>query len=137
MTNITLLSHRQLSTVLAALRYYQNDLDGSRLSSDVDPEGALNDIATNSAAHEGLSAFEIDELCERLNFGDRDSLTAIRSHAAQIQTLNDAAPALLISLIWILRCAKTPGPAGTTSYFISDSLMTQARVAVAQATGKG
>lgn len=135
MTNTTLLSTRQLSTVLAALRYYQNDLDGPRLSGDVDPDGALNDIATNSGAHGGLDASEIDALCERLNLGDRDIPAGLGSNAAKLKQLQDAAPIMLISLFWISRCASMKGPAGTTAYFISDALMAQARALVAQHTG--
>lgn len=58
---------RQLATVLAALRYYQNDMDDDRLSPDVDPEGALHNIATDGGTHEALSVVEIDSLCEQLN----------------------------------------------------------------------
>ena len=55
------LSARELGTVLAALRYWQNR----------DPywsEGLLvNSIATDDGSFEPLSAEEIDELCERIN----------------------------------------------------------------------
>ena len=132
---MTHLDDRQISTVLAALRYYQNDLDGSRLSGDVDPEGALNDIATNSDDHAGLDAAEIDALCERLNFGDRDIPRGLGSNAEKLKQLEDAAPIMLISLFWISRCAYMQGPAGTKAYFISDALMAQARALVAQHTG--
>lgn len=61
-----MLNDRQLSTVLAALRYWQ-DCGGAGL----DPEARelIEDIATNGGSHEKLSSDEIDELCEELNTG--------------------------------------------------------------------
>jgi hypothetical protein len=61
------LSPRQLAAILAALRYYQNDLDGSALSSDVDAAGELNEIATDGGSFTGLDSSEVDGLCEELN----------------------------------------------------------------------
>lgn len=56
-----MLNERELATVLAALRYYQNDLrdDGAAF--------AHGDIATDGGTLQPLSADEIDALCERLN----------------------------------------------------------------------
>jgi len=58
------LDERQLATVLAALRYWQQDLLADR---DHDGEGPISDFF---AEHEPLSADEIDTLCEYLNSGD-------------------------------------------------------------------
>jgi len=57
------LSAAELATILAALRYMQNDIAD---------EGDLwepGDIATNCGTVEALGADEIDDLCERLNMG--------------------------------------------------------------------
>jgi hypothetical protein len=56
------LDSRELATVLAALRFWQRE--GS--SSCVPERG----IATDGEEFEELSAAEIDDLCERLNFGE-------------------------------------------------------------------
>lgn len=48
------------STILAALRYWQNR--GSKHQ----PIEDLEQIATNSGTHEELSADEIDDICERI-----------------------------------------------------------------------
>jgi hypothetical protein len=53
------LNSRQLGTVLAALRLWQQ----SRPSN---PD--LRDIATDFGAFQALDVYEIDELCEDLNF---------------------------------------------------------------------
>ena len=56
------LNSQQLSTVLVALRLYQQELDGGyRLT------GNLSDIATNDGAHNPMDATGIDFLCEALN----------------------------------------------------------------------
>jgi hypothetical protein len=54
---------RQLGTVLAALRLYQENLT---LSDEPMPQ-RFTDISTNSGAHVELSVEEIDLLCEQLN----------------------------------------------------------------------
>lgn len=53
-----MLSCRELATVLAALRYWQRDLESA---------DELFDGGGHFADHVPLSAAEIDELCERLN----------------------------------------------------------------------
>src|SRR5207253_3159719 len=58
------LDDRELSTVLASLRYWQDRLRGQ--GSDL---AMLNDIATNAEEVEPLAAEEIDALCQRLNLG--------------------------------------------------------------------
>lgn len=58
MKNLTL---RQLSTILAALRYWQAEIE------DGDIPGSQYDIATNCDDFEPLTADEIDDLCEELN----------------------------------------------------------------------
>lgn len=61
------LNKRERDTILAALRYYQNDLDGGdELSRDADPLGEIDAIASDSGAP-GLSAHEIDQLYQRIN----------------------------------------------------------------------
>jgi hypothetical protein len=54
------MNDRELATVLAALRYWQQDL-------------AENDspISEHFAEHTPLTVEEIDDLCERLNCGAR------------------------------------------------------------------
>lgn len=64
----TLLDERTVATILAALRYYQNDMDnGQCLSMDVDPDREINDIATNNGKLVQLSDESINELCDALN----------------------------------------------------------------------
>ena len=60
------LNDREHATIVAALRYYQNDLDAHRLSPDVDPQGEIDLIATSGDSLTGLDAGEIDELVDRL-----------------------------------------------------------------------
>lgn len=55
--------NRELNTILAALRYYQD-----ACTEDTIP-GAVYDIATNNGEHAPLLRDEIDALCERLNCG--------------------------------------------------------------------
>ena len=55
--------HRELATVLAALRFWQRQGPGE----------AERDIATDGESLKELSAAEIDTLCERLNFGCVDA----------------------------------------------------------------
>lgn len=59
---------RELSTVLAALRFYQAALDEPGHGQGI-PSG-IRDIADNLGQVEPLTADEIDELCEKLNFGE-------------------------------------------------------------------
>lgn len=62
------LEERHAATILAALHYFQNDMDdGECLSPDVDPNGELTDIATNNGKFKQLTAIEIDGLREVLN----------------------------------------------------------------------
>ena len=51
----------QISTLLAALRYYQRGLENKSI-----PIQFMN-IATNDGLEEPLTIEEIDELCERVN----------------------------------------------------------------------
>lgn len=55
------------------------------------------------------------------------------SESQQFANLVCAANDLLASLEWITRCAKMPGPCGTTVYFINDATMARANAAVAKA----
>jgi hypothetical protein len=50
--------------ILAALRYWQHDKDGTK----PDWQG-LTEIETNGGTHQGLGSEAIDELCERINCG--------------------------------------------------------------------
>ena len=54
---------RELATVLAALRVYQQQLE---MNGGAPPQDVA-DVATNVFEFEAMSAEEIDELCERLN----------------------------------------------------------------------
>lgn len=69
----------------------------------------------------------------------RDRLRSHISGKAKSDVANTdviaAAPELLASLEWITRCAKMPGPCGTTVYFINDATMDRAKAAVAKAKG--
>jgi len=56
------LDHRELSTVLAALRLWQRD--GFQ-----DPNRDLHDVASDDGSCVPLNDTEIDKLCERLNGG--------------------------------------------------------------------
>jgi hypothetical protein len=57
------MTKRELSTILAALRYWQREgLWG-------DPQAEL-DIASDGGTITPMTPDEIDELCERLNFGE-------------------------------------------------------------------
>jgi hypothetical protein len=56
------MNDRELATVLAALRYWQTDLEQYGTDD-------LIDAAGHFAEHTPLTPDEIDELCERLNAG--------------------------------------------------------------------
>lgn len=58
------LNSRELATVLAALRLYQRHREVGGLYTEV------WDIATDHERHTALNVEEIDELCQRINFGD-------------------------------------------------------------------
>ncbi len=60
-------SDRELATVLAALRYWQQDLDAQEPN---DEESGP--ISPHFDEHEPLSSKEVDELCQRLNTGATD-----------------------------------------------------------------
>ena len=58
--NVATLSPREVATILAAIRYYQRD---------VEAEGEaflFRDIATNCGAHPPMNAAEIDALAEEI-----------------------------------------------------------------------
>ena len=56
------LSNRELATILAALRYWQQDLANDEGEGPISPDHFDDQITP-------LTAEEIDELCERLNCG--------------------------------------------------------------------
>jgi hypothetical protein len=63
------LTSPQLSTILAALRFYQDNAgpsDPSQLGEHIE------DIATKGWTETPLTAAQVDELCEQLNFGDEN-----------------------------------------------------------------
>lgn len=55
---------RELGTILAALRAWQDQVDGG-----FEIESKYEDIATDGGTHEMLDGEEIDALCEKLNLG--------------------------------------------------------------------
>ncbi len=62
------LDERELATILAGLRCWQQSLEGNCLPATwrtCVPD--LRDIATNQGSYENLTPGEIDALCERLN----------------------------------------------------------------------
>lgn len=63
----------------------------------------------------------------------RGTLELFMSRPVRNDGLKESAPELLASLEWITRCAKMPGPCGTTVYFINDATMDRAKAAVAKA----
>ena len=61
------LTHQEISTVLASLRYYQaQDMGEPDKRSD-----AIHDIATDGDSTTSLDATGIDDLCEKINFSRR------------------------------------------------------------------
>jgi hypothetical protein len=62
------LTDRELATVLAALRYWQQDLAANQAAGDgpISPEHFTEELTP-------LSVEEIDALCDRLNGSDRAS----------------------------------------------------------------
>jgi hypothetical protein len=60
------LTDRELATVLAALRVYQQAL---AMNGDLPPRGA-DEIATDCGELEPMGADEIDALCESINLGE-------------------------------------------------------------------
>lgn len=68
---------RTIATILAALRYWQQDLEANE-----EPP-----ISEHFQEHTHLSTEEIDELCESLNFGDGEEinpLTAVRHETIRL-----------------------------------------------------
>lgn len=60
-TQSVLFDRRELATVLAALRFWQDTMDGG------EPPAAYNTIATDLDRLDPLNTDEIDALCERVN----------------------------------------------------------------------
>ena len=61
------LTKPELSTVFAALRFYQQHGQGDFAHRSHD----IHDLATNGGAFRALDAAGIDDLCDFLNFGTR------------------------------------------------------------------
>lgn len=76
MTTITL-TDRELATVLAALRCWQNRLPLLGKSHGI-TEALIQEVATNCGTIEALSAEDIDGLCERLNLEEEERPPAAR-----------------------------------------------------------
>ena len=58
------LSHRELATILAALRFHQDEnLQSQRVIADL----AIGEIATDGGTIKALNSCEIDALCTKLN----------------------------------------------------------------------
>jgi hypothetical protein len=60
------LTDRELHTLLAALRYYEA---GGQCRKD-QRCGWIDELASNGGEVEPLTEAELDQLCQRLNFGD-------------------------------------------------------------------
>ena len=75
-----MLTERELGTVLAAIRFWQNHGPPRPNSMfdrlDSDEQDALDEIRTGSRRFDPLTADEIDDLCERLNTGEGATRTA-------------------------------------------------------------
>lgn len=56
-------SREEFNTILAALRYYQENGQGDPFNR----SDAIHDIATDGGEQISLDAHSIDELCERIN----------------------------------------------------------------------
>jgi hypothetical protein len=70
MTVQSIFQNREVATILAALRFYQREMrDG--LVPYCDAEYFLLDIASDGNTEVMLSADEIDDLCEKINFDRR------------------------------------------------------------------
>jgi hypothetical protein len=67
-TTITLrVSRRELATILAALRFHQDEnLQGGGAIADQ----VIGEIATDGGTLEALGFAEVEELCQRLNLGE-------------------------------------------------------------------
>ena len=63
----TRITRRELATILAALRFHQDEnlQDGRK-----NPDAAIDDIATDAGALLPLDFQEVGKLCERLNTGE-------------------------------------------------------------------
>ena len=61
-----LITRRELATILAALRYHQAE---NLQRADGIGDDVIRDIATDGGMLDALNYEEVDELCERLNFG--------------------------------------------------------------------
>jgi EAL domain-containing protein (putative c-di-GMP-specific phosphodiesterase class I) len=104
------LDKRELGTVLAALRHWQNGGIGA-------PDG-FSDIATEDGEMEPLSVHEVDTLCERLNgpgdmrpfFFDaalNNAKAAAQMCAAKLQDANGYAdPVAHLLLLQLIETAK-------------------------------
>ncbi len=65
------LAERDLATILAALRLWQDSHNPTRRQKPLcELHQWLNEIATDGGSFERLSRDEVDDLCDRLNQGD-------------------------------------------------------------------
>jgi hypothetical protein len=75
---MTQLSDRELATLLAALRYWQQNLARE------EPQSNEGPISPHFAEHSPLTVEEIDALCEQLNSGGIESgFEALRRKVAE------------------------------------------------------
>lgn len=87
------LTAEELATVLAALRYWQNDMDDPSIGGD------LYDVATNGGEFEHLSADEVDALCERLNAGDDQVRVLVAAEGGVVTAVLADRPGVMVQVV--------------------------------------
>lgn len=60
------ISKQDLNTILAALRFYQEE----EMCEAANRSGPIDDVATDSGQDVSMDSAEIDDLCVRLNLGE-------------------------------------------------------------------
>ena len=67
MDTMIVINPQELNTILAALRYYQDQGMGAPINRSHD----IHEIATNGGTETSLNDDDIDELCERINLAEK------------------------------------------------------------------
>lgn len=90
------LSKKQHDTVLAGLRLLQTTLDNRLV---LPNDGNIGDILTDGGSHAGLTATEIDTLCEEINCGkDGNNVVVIEINGGVVNTVSATHPVRVIIL---------------------------------------